>query len=127
MGSFFAKPVIAKTVITKTASATKLQSTQPTQPTEMMASMVARAMQTVKPHVQSIKFPSRRAQDLKPPAAQHFGVSNTVESLLTKPSQPAAATGNKGPAIESSQLPLKYRRKPLSPEEMECIEKGGQV
>jgi len=90
-------------------------------------SLAGDAVKTVKPHVQSIKFPSRRAQDLKPPAAQHFGVSNTVESLLTKPSQPASATGNKGPAIESSQLPLKYRRKPLSPEEMECIEKGGQV
>jgi len=108
----------ARTVITKTAT---------TQPTEMMASMVSRAMQTVKPHIQSIKFPARGAQDLKPPAAQHFGVSNTVESLLTKPSQPSAALGNKGPAIESSELPLKYRRKPLSPEEMECIEKGGQV
>ncbi|GFR61043.1 28S ribosomal protein S36, mitochondrial [Elysia marginata] len=79
----------------------------------------------IRPHVPLIKFPPRNAvlsnqnvlkgapSHSQPSPAQQVPVSNKPIS--------------KGPAIESSSLPPKYHRKPLSLEEMEYIEKGGPV
>jgi len=109
-----------------------LPTKKPAQETMAAVSAAARTvLQNVKPHIPMIKFPARTGEPIK-----YSGTPNTgaVESLLS-PNMPVPPKGvvkpsasiPKGPILESSQLPLRYRRKPLSPEEMEYIEKGGQV
>jgi len=114
----------------------KLNKVLPTKkpPQETMAAVSAAArtaMQNVKPHIPMIKFPARTGEPIKYSGTPSSGA---VESLLS-PSMPVQPKGvgkpsasiPNGPTLEYSQLPLRYRRKPLSPEEMEYIEKGGQV
>ncbi|XP_005094367.1 28S ribosomal protein S36, mitochondrial isoform X2 [Aplysia californica] len=98
-----------------------------------MAATVARTVQVVRPHIPLIKFPTRGPQAAGQGAAQSFGKPGNVESLISSTmgstaaaSKPSASV-SKGPAIESSELPPRYRRKQLSQEEIEFIEKGGQV
>jgi len=95
----------------------------------MAAAAIARTVQSVKPHIPLIKFPLRGSQ------APSSGTSLNTESMLlgNRSLQPAAShskpneSTSKGPAIESSELPPRFRRKLLSQEEIEYIEKGGQV
>lgn len=99
--------------------------------TMAMAASMARTV--IKPHIPQIKFPVRGQNP-----AKHTG-SNIViekpgnlESLVSSnigssgPGKSTAAV-SKGPTIDPSQLHPKYQRKPLSMEEIEYIEKGGQV
>jgi len=108
----------------------RIATTQVKSKTKTMAAVaMAKTVQAVRPHIPLIKFPPRGSLTAKPVSATSSG---NVEQLLSS-SAPAPVTakpsssGSKGPAIESSELPSRYRRKPLSDEEMEYIEKGGQV
>ncbi|KAK3777869.1 hypothetical protein RRG08_038116 [Elysia crispata] len=91
----------------------------------MMASVAARTTQAIRPHVPLIKFPPRNAvpANLNSPkgTTSHPAPNTTHQAPVS--SKPVS----KGNAIESSSLPLKYHRKPITQEEMEYIEKGGPV
>merc|ERR1719427_739496 len=108
---------VSKVCCTKTA-------TTPGQ--AMAAAALTRTLQAVKPHIPSIKFPLRTSQKLKAPGDD---TSLSAESMLlnNRAVQPSTSSGSssKGPAIESSELPPRFRRKPISFEEIEYIEKGG--
>ncbi|XP_067666768.1 alpha-ketoglutarate dehydrogenase component 4-like [Haliotis asinina] len=91
----------------------------------MAASAAKTVLMTVKPHVPLIKFPSRivsptGAAAVSPPAPASSPAKPPADS---KP----IGRGARGSGIEYSDLPLKYHRKLISEEEMEYIEKGGQV
>jgi len=109
---------VSKVCCTKTATTTGQA---------MAAAAIARTVQAVKPHIPSIKFPVRGSQNLKAPGNN---TSLSAESmLLNRGAQPSTSSGSssKRPTIESSELPPRFRRKPISPDEIEYIEKGGQV
>ncbi|BFZ02308.1 hypothetical protein BsWGS_05347 [Bradybaena similaris] len=87
----------------------------------------------VKPHVPSIKFPVRGPspvlKEILPPAAagKPAAPDTVTHTTVTKEVPSAASKRSTGSVIDSSELPQKYRRKPLSKEEIEFIEKGGPV
>ncbi|ESO92344.1 hypothetical protein LOTGIDRAFT_233117 [Lottia gigantea] len=77
----------------------------------------------VKPHVPSIKFGKSRSS-----TAIKYDSSSSTSSVSVSPSKSSASkTPQTVTNIEYDELPSKYRRKPISAEEMEYIEKGGPV
>ena len=101
----------------------------------MMGSKMAsasRVVQVVKPHIPLIKFPNRRDHP-KPnvsevlrsaglpshssPVSQHFKGSKSPDWLMHQ--------GPPDTAEIIKTLPQKYRRKPMSQEEIEFIQRGG--
>ncbi|KAM7017775.1 alpha-ketoglutarate dehydrogenase component 4 [Tautogolabrus adspersus] len=104
-----------------------------------MAAPTARVIQAIRPHAPLIKFPKR--QDLPKPNAQEALKSLVVNFSPhnTQASPPAAAP----PQISRSNVPLtpipgapdtlasiqlltaRYRRRPLTADEMEFIQRGG--
>ncbi|RUS87771.1 hypothetical protein EGW08_004436 [Elysia chlorotica] len=93
----------------------------------MMASVAARTTQAIRPHVPLIKFPPRNAvpSHSNAPKGATSHPAPTPNSTHQAPASSKAIS--KGATIESSSLPFKYQRKPISMEEMEYIEKGGPV
>ncbi|XP_071104268.1 alpha-ketoglutarate dehydrogenase component 4-like [Haliotis cracherodii] len=91
-----------------------------------MAASAGRALlMNVKPHVPLIKFPSRV---ISPAGA----ASTPPPAHASSPARPPADSkpigrGTRGSGIDYNDLPVKYHRKIISQEEMEYIEKGGQV
>lgn len=86
----------------------------------------------IKPHIPQIKFPLRGNKLGKQTTSMVLDKPGNVESLVSQnvsnsAPKKSSASVSKGSTIESSELPLKYKRKLLSQEEMEYIEKGGQV
>ncbi|CAL1533686.1 unnamed protein product [Lymnaea stagnalis] len=77
----------------------------------------------VRPHVPLIKFPSRGSTVKNPVDA----VSTSAGKVELTASGTKKTTTVTRQTIDSSQLPLKYRRKPLTNEEIEIIEKGGRL
>ncbi|KAF6125849.1 mitochondrial ribosomal protein S36 [Phyllostomus discolor] len=85
----------------------------------MMGSKMAsasRVVQVVKPHTPLIRFPNRRDHP-KPNVSQHFKGSKSPDWLMHQ--------GPPDTAEIIKTLPQKYRRKPVSQEEMEFIQRGG--
>ncbi|XP_006010329.1 28S ribosomal protein S36, mitochondrial [Latimeria chalumnae] len=98
----------------------------------MGSKMVAasRVVQAVKPHAPLIRFPDRKGY---PRPNVHEALKSVV---LPAPSSYAAASGPQGPqtsrlpgtpdTIEIVRaLPQKYRRRSVTEEEMEYIQRGG--
>ncbi|KAK6188209.1 hypothetical protein SNE40_004439 [Patella caerulea] len=89
-------------------------------------SAVARSFQAMKPHIPSIKFPNRER-------GQNSGVEFVPSAVsLSSPttsnsSSKSIGSSARGSGIEYDQLPSKYHRKLITPDEMEYIEKGGPV
>lgn len=83
------------------------------------------AVNVIRPHVPLIKFPPRNAGPSNHNVSK--GMPSQPPSNPAQPTSVANKTTAKGEVIDSSTLPLKYHRKPLSVEEMEHIEKGGPV
>ncbi|XP_073479744.1 alpha-ketoglutarate dehydrogenase component 4 isoform X1 [Aquarana catesbeiana] len=98
----------------------------------------SRVVQVVKPHVPAIRFPDRKSSP-KP------NVQEALKALIypfTSPVTAQQATSENPPGISNpapvrrvatspdtndllKSLPQKYRRKPVSNEEMEYIQRGG--
>ncbi|KAL4227480.1 Mitochondrial ribosomal protein S36 [Mactra antiquata] len=81
---------------------------------------VARTIQAVRPHIPMIKFPNRTAEASK-------GVTGNMVQSFTE-STPSSTQSSRSQSISGSGLdsvPLKYRRRLISPEEMAFIERGG--
>ncbi|KAK3599331.1 hypothetical protein CHS0354_009817 [Potamilus streckersoni] len=91
----------------------------------------ARVVRTVKPHIPQIKFPTRKADGKATTFAQSAvtPISVSRESTSTNSSQLSTskpeASAAKGSGIDYAALPARYHRKPISPEEMAYIERGG--
>ncbi|KAK1801481.1 hypothetical protein P4O66_022743 [Electrophorus voltai] len=98
----------------------------------------ARAVQAVRPHVPLITFPNR--QGLAKPNVQEalklLVASMPQTSTPSAPAQAATGVGRTTGAAEwlsgspdsvavIKQLPQKYRRRALLPEEMDYIQRGG--
>ncbi|KAL3866278.1 hypothetical protein ACJMK2_043586 [Sinanodonta woodiana] len=89
----------------------------------------ARVVRTVKPHIPQIKFPTRKAdaktfaQSAVTPVKVSMESTSSSTSQLLK-SKPVASAA-KGSGIDYATLPARYHRKPISPEEMAYIERGG--
>ncbi|XP_055945728.1 alpha-ketoglutarate dehydrogenase component 4-like [Argiope bruennichi] len=79
----------------------------------MNTSASLRAWKVVKPHIPLIKFRKggKDISGMSPNQSTHLGV--------------APSRSQKGLGIDDTELPAKYSRKPLSPIEMEYIERGG--
>ncbi|XP_045215765.2 alpha-ketoglutarate dehydrogenase component 4-like [Mercenaria mercenaria] len=82
---------------------------------------VGRTLQAVRPHIPLIKFPSRVN-------GVNAGVAWNMAQSSPQPSSPSMLSNSSRSPVSSSGLetvPSKYRRKPISIEEMEYIERGG--
>ncbi|XP_034379573.1 alpha-ketoglutarate dehydrogenase component 4 isoform X4 [Arvicanthis niloticus] len=99
----------------------------------MMGSKMAsasRVVQVVKPHAPLIKFPNRRD---RPKLSEALGSAalpshSSVISQHSKGSMSPDLLMHQGPPDTAEiikSLPQKYRRKPMSQEEMEFIQRGG--
>uniref|UniRef100_A0A8C6WB01 Mitochondrial ribosomal protein S36 n=2 Tax=Nannospalax galili TaxID=1026970 RepID=A0A8C6WB01_NANGA len=92
----------------------------------------SRVVQVVKPHTPLIRFPDRR-DNPKLSASEALGSAGlpSHSSMISQHSKGGASPGllmNQGPPDTAEiikTLPQKYRRKPLSQEEMEFIQRGG--
>uniref|UniRef100_UPI00358E6A46 alpha-ketoglutarate dehydrogenase component 4 isoform X2 n=1 Tax=Myxine glutinosa TaxID=7769 RepID=UPI00358E6A46 len=76
----------------------------------------ARAVLIVKQHVPLIKFPNREGKGL----GSVLGMQSPGQ-----PPDPHQPTGNSYSIESNSALPLRFHRKPIDPEEMAFIERGG--
>ena len=101
----------------------------------MMGSKMAsatRVVQVVKPHAPLIKFPNRRDKP-KLSASEALGSAalpshSSAISQHSKGSTSPDLLMHQGPPDTAEiikSLPQKYRRKPMSQEEMEFIQRGG--
>ncbi|KAM5193936.1 alpha-ketoglutarate dehydrogenase component 4 [Mantella aurantiaca] len=99
----------------------------------------SRVVQAVKPHVPAIRFPDRRNSP-KPNVQE--ALKSMIFPFTTPPVTAQQATSENPPGISNppsarrvvtspdtndllKSLPQKYRRKPVSSEEMEYIQRGG--
>ncbi|XP_014771637.1 alpha-ketoglutarate dehydrogenase component 4 [Octopus bimaculoides] len=84
-----------------------------------MAASGVRTIRAIKPHVPLIKFPDRRVKGVvKSTSSQNMTPSTSPN--VSKSTNITLAT-----CLEWEDLPAKYHRKSLTPEEMEFIERGG--
>lgn len=103
-----------------------------------MAAPTARIIQAVRPHAPLIKFPNRQgvpkpnAQEaLKTLAVlpQHNGPGSSPAAappLISRPHVPLTPIPGTPDTLASIQLlPARYRRRPLSADEMDYIQRGG--
>ncbi|XP_023120233.1 28S ribosomal protein S36, mitochondrial isoform X2 [Amphiprion ocellaris] len=82
-----------------------------------MAAPTARVIQAVRPHAPLIKFPNRQGVP-KPNAA--------APPLISRPHVPLTPIPGTPDTLASIQLlPARYRRRPLSADEMDYIQRGG--
>ncbi|CAG5133447.1 unnamed protein product [Candidula unifasciata] len=86
----------------------------------------------IKPHIPLIKFPLREPSPLlkeigTPVAGKQLAPNTVINTTVANQVPSTASKRSTGSVIDSSELPQKYRRKPISKEEMEIIEKGGPV
>ncbi|XP_070821002.1 alpha-ketoglutarate dehydrogenase component 4 isoform X1 [Chaetodon trifascialis] len=103
-----------------------------------MAAPAARVIQAVRPHTPLIKFPNR--QDMVRPNAQevlktlavnfspHASGSHpaTAPPPLSRPHVPLTPIPGTADTLASIQLlPARYRRRPLTVDEMDFIQRGG--
>ncbi|KAM4746736.1 alpha-ketoglutarate dehydrogenase component 4 isoform 1-T2 [Anableps anableps] len=102
-----------------------------------MAAPTARAIQAVRPHAPLIKFPNR--QDMPRPnvqealkliglnVPQHNAPSSaSVSPALSSPQVPLTPIPGTPDSLASiQQLPARYRRRPLTLDEMDYIQRGG--
>ncbi|XP_018529839.1 28S ribosomal protein S36, mitochondrial [Lates calcarifer] len=99
-----------------------------------MAAPAARAIQAVRPHAPLIKFPNRQvipkpnAQEALKMLAVNLPEHNAPSSLppLSRPHVPLTPITGTADTLASIQLlPARYRRRPLSADEMDYIQRGG--
>ncbi|XP_041792840.1 28S ribosomal protein S36, mitochondrial [Chelmon rostratus] len=104
-----------------------------------MAAPAARVIQAVRPHTPLIKFPKRQdmarpnAQDVLKTLAANFPPHNATGSHsaaapppLSRPHIPLTPIPGTADTLASIQLlPARYRRRPLTVDEMEYIQRGG--
>ncbi|XP_015767319.1 PREDICTED: 28S ribosomal protein S36, mitochondrial-like [Acropora digitifera] len=95
----------------------------------MASSSAGRILQTVKKHVPSIRFPSRMGQNIKPGPAPSNDRNPEVSSSLSALSKRTIPTSTSpvDSVYSYESLPTRYRRKPLTQEEIEYIENGGPI
>ncbi|XP_068693964.1 alpha-ketoglutarate dehydrogenase component 4-like [Montipora foliosa] len=107
----------------------------------MASSSAGRILQTVKKHVPSIRFPNRIGQKIEPGPGSSVKtpeVSSTLSAISKKalPTETVARTtvaafpstvSNAGGVHIYDNLPARYRRRPLTDEEIEYIENGGPL
>ncbi|XP_063752951.1 28S ribosomal protein S36, mitochondrial isoform X14 [Eleginops maclovinus] len=80
-----------------------------------MAAPAARVIQAIRPHAPLIKFPNR--QDFPRPNAP---------PPVQRPHVPLTPISGKADTLASIQLlPARYRRRPMTMEEMDYIQRGG--
>uniref|UniRef100_UPI00358E09BB alpha-ketoglutarate dehydrogenase component 4 isoform X1 n=1 Tax=Myxine glutinosa TaxID=7769 RepID=UPI00358E09BB len=83
----------------------------------------ARAVLIVKQHVPLIKFPNREGLCQ---SNQRKGLGSVLGMQSPgQPPDPHQPTGNSYSIESNSALPLRFHRKPIDPEEMAFIERGG--
>ncbi|XP_034026537.1 28S ribosomal protein S36, mitochondrial [Thalassophryne amazonica] len=104
-----------------------------------MAAPAARVIQAVRPHTPLIKFPNRlnvpqpNAQEALKTLAVNVPQHNTPSSPLvtspppvSRPSVPLTPVPGIPDTLASiQQLPARYRRRPLTVDEIEFIQRGG--
>lgn len=102
-----------------------------------MAAPVARVVQAIRPHTPLIKFPNR--QSLPRPNAQealktlalnlpqhNAPTSAAASPQLSRPHAPLTPIPGTPDTLASIQLlPARYRRRPLTADEMDYIQRGG--
>uniref|UniRef100_A0A1A8GXF2 Mitochondrial ribosomal protein S36 n=1 Tax=Nothobranchius korthausae TaxID=1143690 RepID=A0A1A8GXF2_9TELE len=104
-----------------------------------MAAPAARVIQAVRPHAPLIKFPSRHgiprpnAQEALKMLAASFPQHNAPSSAsaaasppLSRPHvAPTPIPGTPDTLASIQQLPARYRRRPLTSDEVDYIQRGG--
>ncbi|PFX22683.1 28S ribosomal protein S36, mitochondrial-like [Stylophora pistillata] len=98
-----------------------------------MASATGRVFQTVKKHIPSIRFPNRTKQKMEPGSSHRPPEISSVLSAITRKASPTESvtrlTSSNSSASDDSfdyqSLPIRYRRRLLTQEEIDYIERGG--
>ncbi|KAK2837812.1 hypothetical protein Q5P01_015024 [Channa striata] len=101
-----------------------------------MAAPAARVIQAVRPHAPLIKFPNRQGiprpsvpdalKTLAVNLLQHNEPSAAALPPLSRPHVPLSPVPGTPDTLASVQLlPARYRRRPLTADEMEYIQRGG--
>ncbi|KAF7660819.1 hypothetical protein LDENG_00274490 [Lucifuga dentata] len=101
-----------------------------------MAAPAARVIQAVRPHAPLIKFPNRQnipkpnAQEVLKTVSDNFQQYNApsapaaaVQPLLSRPLTPISGIQDTLASIQL--LPARYRRRPMTVDEMDYIQRGG--
>lgn len=88
-----------------------------------MSSVAGAAWKAVKPHIPMIKFRKGGLSELAHGAPQPAVAGAVPSSAAPKPS--AAAAIQTAPVLEEWQTPLKYRRRPITQDEIDYINRGG--
>ncbi|KAK7869270.1 hypothetical protein R5R35_000883 [Gryllus longicercus] len=91
----------------------------------MRVTTAIRAWMTVKPHVPLIKFRKGGLQASDPRLTGAHGGPNVPSHGSPSGAPPGPGKTVQKPIIEDYQLPPKYRRAPLSEQEIEYINRGG--
>ncbi|XP_068209521.1 alpha-ketoglutarate dehydrogenase component 4-like [Palaemon carinicauda] len=86
-----------------------------------MSSVAGAAWKAVKPHIPMIKFRKGGISELAHGAPQPATAGAVANPTAPKPSAAAAAA----PVLEEWQTPLKYRRRPITQDEIDYINRGG--
>ncbi|KAL9987639.1 hypothetical protein ACROYT_G001981 [Oculina patagonica] len=102
-----------------------------------MASATGRVLQQVRKHIPSIRFPARIKQQTESgPSERTPEISSTLSAISRRlsPTGSAARTTSVSSSRTASysddaqsydSLPARYRRRPLTQDEIEYIERGG--
>ncbi|XP_020628916.1 28S ribosomal protein S36, mitochondrial-like [Orbicella faveolata] len=102
-----------------------------------MASATTRVVQQVRKHIPSIRFPNRIKKKTKAGPSDRTLEISSILSAISKRTLPAASAARPTTISSSSAafnsddlhsyhtLPARYRRRPLTQDEMEYIERGG--
>ncbi|XP_024860822.1 28S ribosomal protein S36, mitochondrial [Kryptolebias marmoratus] len=104
-----------------------------------MAAPTARVIQAIRPHAPLIKFPNRQgvpkpnAQEVLKMLAGNFpqhdapsSPSAAASAPLSRPHAPLTPVPGTSDTLASiQQLPARYRRRPLTVDEMDYIQRGG--
>ncbi|XP_065560282.1 uncharacterized protein LOC136027192 [Artemia franciscana] len=90
-----------------------------------MATAVLRTFKGVQPHIPLIKFRKSGLPKVPESTGQYLATPNIVpqapkqEVVLNNPKMTASTV------LQDFEVPMRYRRKPLTQEEIDCINMGG--
>jgi len=92
----------------------------------MTATISERALQMVRPHIRSIRFPKNRTANIVASPSASEPVHAQSPSSSAKQEKSKIGLTPRGSGIEEKDLPRVFRRKPIDSDEINAINMGGR-